>query len=76
MLVTYANIANELIYANKVKKESIIKFSLSENNLSLLINTLKNLRMQAVPFHNFIFCLKLASVSDSLISSGNSSHKW
>jgi len=29
------------------------------------------MQMQVLPFHDFIFCLKLVSVSESLISSGN-----
>ena len=58
---------------------SIIRLSLREKinyeNPSPLIKTLHNLQIQVLSFHDFIFCLKLVSVSESLISSGSEAHK-
>ena len=41
-----------------------------------MIKILHNLQMQELPFDDFIFCLKLISVPESLISSDNEAHKW
>ena len=74
MLATNTNIANKLINANKVHIRKTTIYLVRKNNYknpSPLIKTLQKLQMQVLPFHDFIFSLKLASVSDSLNSSGN-----
>ena len=59
-------LGNRLIYASKLKNEKLLQDSFTEENYKKstpLIKVLHNLQMQVLPFHNFIFRLKVVSVN-------------